>query len=105
MTRWRVTREQWRNFKLYDRFIDAAEEMITRTSLANAPWTIVEGGDDRYRSLDDRNAHQGRHPRAPRRAACRRQTEVQRRDTGEEAPRDGVREGAPDSSVPPSRRS
>jgi polyphosphate:AMP phosphotransferase len=51
LTRWRVTREQWRNFKLYERFIDAAEEMITRTSLANAAWTIVEGGDDRYRSL------------------------------------------------------
>ena len=51
LTRWRVTPEQWRNFKLYGRFIDAAEEIITRTSLANAPWTIVEGGDERYRSL------------------------------------------------------
>jgi AMP-polyphosphate phosphotransferase len=51
LTRWRVTEEQWRNFKLYERFIDAAEEMITRTSLANAAWTIVEGGDERYRSL------------------------------------------------------
>jgi AMP-polyphosphate phosphotransferase len=51
LTRWRVTREQWRNWKLYDRFIEAAEEIITRTSLASAPWTIVEGGDARYRSL------------------------------------------------------
>jgi polyphosphate:AMP phosphotransferase len=51
LTRWRVTREQWANWKLYGRFIDAAEEMITRTSLANAPWTIVEGADERYRSL------------------------------------------------------
>ena len=51
LTRWRVTREQWDNWKLYGRFIDAAEEMITRTSLANAPWTIVEGADERYRSL------------------------------------------------------
>ena len=51
LTRWRVTREQWDNWKLYDRFIQAGEEIITRTSLANAPWMIVEGGDERYRSL------------------------------------------------------
>ena len=51
LTRWRVTREQWDNWKLYGRFIDAAEEMITRTSLANAPWTIVEGADAHYRIL------------------------------------------------------
>jgi AMP-polyphosphate phosphotransferase len=51
LTRWRVAREQWDNWKLYGRFIEAAEEIITRTSLANAPWTIVEGADARYRSL------------------------------------------------------
>jgi polyphosphate:AMP phosphotransferase len=51
LTRWRVTKEQWDNWALYSRFIEAAEEIITRTSLANAPWMIVEGGDERYRSL------------------------------------------------------
>jgi polyphosphate:AMP phosphotransferase len=51
LTRWRVTPEHWDNWKLYGRFIDAAEEIIRRTSLANAPWTIVEGADERYRSL------------------------------------------------------
>jgi len=51
LTRWRVRKEQWRNWRSYDRFIDAAEEIIKRTSLANAPWTIIEGADDRYRSL------------------------------------------------------
>ena len=51
LTRWRVTREQWTHWKHYGRFIAAAEEIITRTSLANAPWMIVEGGDERYRSL------------------------------------------------------
>jgi polyphosphate:AMP phosphotransferase len=51
LTRWRVTKEQWDNWKLYGRFIEAAEELITKTSLANAPWMIVEGGDERYRSL------------------------------------------------------
>jgi AMP-polyphosphate phosphotransferase len=51
LTRWRVTPQQWDNWKLYGRFIDAAEQMITRTSLANAPWIIVEGGDEHYRSV------------------------------------------------------
>ncbi len=51
LTRWRVTREQWDNWRLYDRFIDAAETIITRTSLGNAPWMIVEGRDERYRSI------------------------------------------------------
>lgn len=51
LTRWRVTREQWDHWKEYGRFIDAAETIITRTSLGNAPWMIVEGGDERYRSL------------------------------------------------------
>jgi polyphosphate:AMP phosphotransferase len=51
LTRWRVTPEQWRNFKLYGRFIDAAEEIIARTSVGHALWTIVEGADERYRSV------------------------------------------------------
>jgi polyphosphate:AMP phosphotransferase len=51
LTRWRVTQEQWQNFRKYGRFVDAAEEMIKRTSLANAPWTIIEGADEQYRSL------------------------------------------------------
>jgi AMP-polyphosphate phosphotransferase len=51
LTRWRVTREHWDHWKLYGRFVEAAEEMISRTSLAAAPWAIVEGADDRYRSL------------------------------------------------------
>ena len=51
LTRWRVTRDQWDHWKQYGRFIDAAETIIARTSLGNAPWMIVEGGDERYRSL------------------------------------------------------
>lgn len=51
LTRWRVTRREWANWKRYDRFIEAAEEAIRFTSRADAPWTIVEGGDHRYRSL------------------------------------------------------
>jgi polyphosphate:AMP phosphotransferase len=50
-TRWRVTKRDWQHFKLYDRFRKAAEMAIRRTSTAEAPWTIVDGSDERYRSL------------------------------------------------------
>jgi polyphosphate:AMP phosphotransferase len=51
LTRWRVTKLQWKHWRMYGRFIDAAEQAIRTTSTARAPWTIVEGRDEEYRSL------------------------------------------------------
>jgi polyphosphate:AMP phosphotransferase len=51
LTRWRVSKQQWNNWRMYDAFVAAAERAIERTSTADAPWTIVEGDDERYRSL------------------------------------------------------
>ena len=51
LTRWRVTKSDWDNFKHYDDFIAAAERAITRTSTGDAPWQIVEGLDFRYCGL------------------------------------------------------
>jgi polyphosphate:AMP phosphotransferase len=51
LTRWRVTKLQWTHWKMYDRFIDAAEQAIRMTSAGQAPWTIVEGRDEKYRAL------------------------------------------------------
>lgn len=51
LTRWRVTKLQWQNWKIYDRFVAAAERTLQRTSVGAAPWTIVEGADEAYRSL------------------------------------------------------
>jgi len=48
---WRVTERDWKNWRKYDRFVAAAERAIMRTSTGQAPWTIVEGVDERYRSL------------------------------------------------------
>ena len=50
-TRWRVTREDWRRFKLYDEFRKVSEQSLRITSTGKAPWTIVPGFDHRYRSL------------------------------------------------------
>ncbi len=50
-TRWRVTERDWEHFKLYDKFSIVHESVIRHTNTAEAPWTIVEGYDARYRSL------------------------------------------------------
>ena len=50
-TRWRVTDSDWRNYKRYDTFRTVSERMLRTTSSAEAPWTIVEGTDPRYRYL------------------------------------------------------
>jgi polyphosphate:AMP phosphotransferase len=51
LTRWRVSKLDWKHWRMYDKFIDAAERTIRQTSRGNAPWMIVEGEDPRYRSL------------------------------------------------------
>lgn len=48
---WRVSKDDWRNWKNYDNFTAAAERTIMRTGTGTAPWVIVEGSDPRYRSL------------------------------------------------------
>jgi len=50
-TRWRVTKQDWKHFKLYDRFRVVSEHTLRNTSTAHAPWIVVEGADARYRSL------------------------------------------------------
>ncbi len=50
-TRWRVTDSDWEHFKMYDRFREISEYYLRHTSTGNAPWTVIEGDDARYRSL------------------------------------------------------
>ncbi|MFA6970137.1 MAG: polyphosphate:AMP phosphotransferase [Gallionella sp.] len=50
-TRWRVSERDWEHHKKYDKFRVVSESVIRHTSTAEAPWTIVEGNDSRYRSL------------------------------------------------------
>jgi polyphosphate:AMP phosphotransferase len=50
-TRWRVTKRDWEHYKMYDKFRVVNESVIRHTSTAEAPWTIVEGYDPRFRSL------------------------------------------------------
>ena len=51
VSRWRVTKEQWKHWRMYDKFIAAAEQALRQTSTVDAPWMIVEGDDEAYRSI------------------------------------------------------
>jgi polyphosphate:AMP phosphotransferase len=51
LQRWRVTKEQWRHWHMFDRFVGAADRAIRRTSTDQAPWHIVEGKDEHYRAI------------------------------------------------------
>lgn len=51
LTRWRVTKRDWKHWQMYDQFVEAAERTLMRTSTGKAPWKVVEGEDFNYRSL------------------------------------------------------
>lgn len=48
---WQVTDEDWRRFELYDKFRKTSEHVLVRTSVAHAPWVVIEGSDARYRQV------------------------------------------------------
>ncbi len=50
-TRWRVTKRDWKHYRLYDKFSAVHESVIRHTSTAQAPWMIVEGSDPHYLNL------------------------------------------------------
>lgn len=50
-TRWRVTKLDWANHAMYEKYRRTSERALRRTSTGVAPWTVVEGVDARYRSL------------------------------------------------------
>src|SRR5579883_2824372 len=48
-TRWRVGKQDWSFHKRYDRFRKVCEHALMKTSLAFAPWQVIEATDRRYR--------------------------------------------------------
>jgi polyphosphate:AMP phosphotransferase len=51
LQRWRVTKAQWKHWQMFEKFVSAADHAIRRTSTDAAPWHIVEGEDERYRTV------------------------------------------------------
>lgn len=50
-TAWRVTKESWNRLNTYDELQKVAGHLLRNTNKPWAPWTIIEGTDDRYRNL------------------------------------------------------
>ncbi len=48
MKRWKLSFEDFRNRRRWDDYVAAAEEMLARTSTANAPWTIIPAENKNY---------------------------------------------------------
>ncbi|HEY8079047.1 MAG TPA: polyphosphate:AMP phosphotransferase [Labilithrix sp.] len=51
LTRWRVTKEDWKNFERYDDFRQVSERVLRDTSTGESPWVVIDGSDANYRSL------------------------------------------------------
>jgi polyphosphate:AMP phosphotransferase len=51
LTAWRVTHRDWKNHAHYDRFREVSARALRETSTAEAPWTVIEATDARYRNL------------------------------------------------------
>jgi polyphosphate kinase 2 (PPK2 family) len=45
---WKMTPEDWQNHVMWDAYLDAADEMLLKTSTVTAPWTIVEALDKEW---------------------------------------------------------
>lgn len=50
-TAWKVTEEDWKHHQQYDKYLQAAEEMLAKTDTDFAPWTIVESHDRRFATV------------------------------------------------------
>lgn len=48
---WQLSPIDWKQSEVYDKFVRYGERVLRRTSRDYAPWYIVEGADERYRSL------------------------------------------------------
>jgi len=45
---WKLTDEDWRNREKCDAYEEAVNDMVSRTSTAAAPWTLIAANDKRY---------------------------------------------------------
>ena len=50
-TRFLVHESEWRNHDHYDDFVAVTERALRETSTGQAPWTVIEAGDDNYRNV------------------------------------------------------
>jgi polyphosphate:AMP phosphotransferase len=51
VTRYRVTKQDWKNHERYDAFVKVAEQVIGQTGTSLAPWHVVDAEDPHYRNV------------------------------------------------------
>ncbi|MBN1352002.1 phosphate--AMP phosphotransferase [candidate division KSB1 bacterium] len=50
-TAWKVTKDDWRHHRQFEKYLQATEEMLAKTDTDFAPWTIVEALDRRFATV------------------------------------------------------
>ncbi len=50
--RHKITDEDWRNRDKWNAYVEAVDEMVTRTSTEYAPWTLIPGNDKRFARIE-----------------------------------------------------
>jgi polyphosphate:AMP phosphotransferase len=50
-TAWRVSTLEWDHLKHHDEWVRASDEALRLTGMGGAPWQVIEGSDEGYRSL------------------------------------------------------
>lgn len=50
-TAWKVTKEDWKHHKQYEKYLEASEEMLAKTDTGFAPWTIIEAHDRQFATV------------------------------------------------------
>jgi polyphosphate kinase 2 (PPK2 family) len=103
LTRWRVSKLQWRHWRMSGRFVAAAERIIERTSTGQTPWTIVEGFDERYRTITIATAIRDA-IRSRLRAAGEKPPGAAPGQTGRAKPEKGTAAAKPDTKAVPADR-
>ncbi len=48
---WQISELDWKQSKVYDKYVRYGERVLRRTSHDYAPWYVIEGADPHYRSL------------------------------------------------------
>ena len=50
-TAWKVTKDDWKHHKQYEKYVVAINEMLEKTDTSLAPWTIIESHDRKYATV------------------------------------------------------
>ena len=45
---WKITDEDWRNREKWDLYLEASEDMVSKTDTDYAPWVVIPANDKRY---------------------------------------------------------